>query len=566
MSPKWYYAKDNKPIGPFTADEMKRLHNEETIQDATFVWCEGAPDWKFYRDTELSMDSIPPEYEPEEETVVLTEPENGENPMEEAAYDDYIDHVKSQSNSDKAEWYYLKGVTPQGPFTKEEMTSLFEKGDINKDTLVLISGEENWQNYKDSKLYNPVAKVELMPDKTDISIPDKEEYDNGATEVYTDDMTSTEPYEYNAFDDFGTEADEKEEWYIDKDGPYTLRALRAMYKRGNIAESSIIAKADGTTLPLSQLQDDVLPEQKKDQWFLARNGKADGPYDQTDIINWVLSKQIPIDMQIWKDGMSDWIKISDSNLLTESQKQSLIPQKEKTEPKPKKSKLPLIMGILAGICILGGIGFFLFGKGSNEEIQASSFTGNWKLSKYAPADGDFWDLSLSEVQKLRMSVDNDGEITIRTNGRDIYVGTWTIDGDVADIQGNLNDESADLELSVNEDGEVVIKEKPDVTLIFVEDEDASTNEDSQSSQAEQSEPEPEPEPAVNPELGTYRLNYDMQLRSESNRHSADVGDLSEGSTVNIVEIDNNSDGKWGKTSDGKWICISDANYNYLTKQ
>ena len=222
------------------------------------------------------------------------------------------------------------------------------------------------------------------------------------------------------------------------------------------------------------------------------------------------------------------------------------------------------MGILAGICILGGIGFFLFGKGSKEEIQASSFTGNWKLSKYAPADGDFWDLSLSEVQKLRMSVDNDGEITIRTNGRDIYVGTWTIDGDVADIQGNLNDESADLELSVNEDGEVVIKEKPDVTLIFVEDEDASTNEDSQSSQAEQSEPEPEP--AVNPELGTYRLNYDMQLRSESNRHSADVGDLSEGSTVNIVEIDNNSDGKWGKTSDGKWICISDANYNYLTKQ
>lgn len=267
-------------------------------------------------------------------------------------------------------------------------------------------------------------------------------------------------------------------------------------------------------------------------------------------------------MQIWKDGMSDWIKISDSNLLTESQKQSLMPEQKKTESKPK-SKLPLIIGILAGICILGGIGFFLFGKGPKEEIQASSFTGNWKLSKYAPADGDFWDLSLSEVQKLRMSVEGDGNITIQTNGRDVYVGSWTIDGDVADIQGNLNDESANLELSVNEDGEVVIKQKPEVTLIFVEDGDAPlTSEESKPSEPEQSEPQPAP----NPDLGTYRLNYDMNLRAQPNRNSADAGDIGEGSTVNIVEIDNNSDGKWGKTSDGKWICISDANYNYLTKQ
>lgn len=565
MSAKWYYARDNKAIGPFTADEMKRLYNEETIQDATFVWCEGAPDWKFYRDTELSMDSLPPDYEPEEETVVLVDQETDSDPRKEAAYDEYTDHTEQKS--EKADWYYLKGVTPQGPFTKEEMSSLFEKGKINKDTLVLISGEENWQNYKDSKLYIPAAKVELMPDKTDISMPEQEEYDNGATEVYTDDKTSMDPYEYNAFDDFGSEADEKEEWYIDQDGPYTLRALRAMYKRGNIAESSIIAKADGTTLPLSLLQDDELPQKKQDQWFLARNGKAEGPYDPTDIINWVLSKQIPLDTQIWKDGMSDWIKIGESDLLTESQKQSLMPKQEKKETQPKKSKLALIIGILAGICILGGIGFFLFGKGPKEEIQASSFTGNWKLSKYAPADGDFWDLSLSEVQKLRMSVEDDGDITIQTNGRDIYAGSWTIDGDVADIQGNLNDESTNLELSVNEDGEVVIKQKSDVTLIFVEDADAPlTSEESKPSETAQSEPEPEPEPATNPELGNYKVNYDMNLRSQPNRYSSDAGDIGAGSTVNIVEIENNSDGKWGKLSDGRWICMVDSDYTYLTKQ
>ncbi len=547
MSAKWYYAKDNKPIGPFTSEEMKQLYNEQTIHDATFVWKEGAPDWKFYKETDLSMDSVVPEVPEEEETVVLME--------------DVTENVEPSSekpnDTHKAKWYYLKGVTPQGPFTKEEMLALYESGEISNKTMVLSGEEENWSSFKESSLFIPKAKVELMPDKTEnISV---EEDKDGATEVYSDE-TAMEPYEYDAFDDFTENPEEVEEWYIDEDGPYTLRALRSIYKRGNISSSSVITKADGTPISMELLKDEIRqPEIKKDQWFVAKNGQPDGPYDSTDLVNKVISGEISPDTLIWKDGMKDWIKIIDSSLLSQQQKEIFQPKKE---TKPKKSKLPMILGLLVGLCAIGAIGFFFFGH-TEEDISSSSFTGNWKLSKYAPADGDFWDLSLSDVQKLRMTVDYDGDLTIRTNGRDIYVGTWTVEGSKADIEGSLNDEDAQLELTVNEDGEVVIKQKPDVTLIFVEDLDAPLVEESETKPETE---EPAQAPSVNPDAGTYRLNYDMNLRSEPNRGSSDVGDMKAGSTVSIVEINENSDGKWGKTSDGKWICISDANYTYLTKQ
>ena len=70
----------------------------------------------------------------------------------------------------------------------------------------------------------------------------------------------------------------------------------------------------------------------------------------------------------------------------------------------------------------------------------------------------------------------------------------------------------------------------------------------------------------NSDTGTYRTNYEMTLRSQPNRNSSSYGVIEKGSTVNIVDIENNGDGKWGKTSDGKWVCISDRDNTYLAKQ
>lgn len=67
------------------------------------------------------------------------------------------------------------------------------------------------------------------------------------------------------------------------------------------------------------------------------------------------------------------------------------------------------------------------------------------------------------------------------------------------------------------------------------------------------------------ETGIYRTNYEMTLRSGPNRYTASVGYISAGTSLTILDIDNNSDGKWGLTAYGGWVCISDPSVVYLTK-
>lgn len=68
------------------------------------------------------------------------------------------------------------------------------------------------------------------------------------------------------------------------------------------------------------------------------------------------------------------------------------------------------------------------------------------------------------------------------------------------------------------------------------------------------------------QLGNYVALYGMHLRSEPDKNSDVKGDISEGDNINIVEIKNYANEKWGRTSDGKWICISDKDYTYLAKK
>ena len=68
-----------------------------------------------------------------------------------------------------------------------------------------------------------------------------------------------------------------------------------------------------------------------------------------------------------------------------------------------------------------------------------------------------------------------------------------------------------------------------------------------------------------PDTGIYRTNYEMTLRSGPNRYTAGLGYISAGTSLTILDIDNNSDGKWGLTANGGWVCISDPTIKYLTK-
>lgn len=71
--------------------------------------------------------------------------------------------------------------------------------------------------------------------------------------------------------------------------------------------------------------------------------------------------------------------------------------------------------------------------------------------------------------------------------------------------------------------------------------------------------------------GTYKLNYDMKIRSNASRNGDRVSGMKAGDTVKLVSFTYNSayNAIWGEldyAGSGKWICVVDDEYTYLTKQ
>lgn len=70
------------------------------------------------------------------------------------------------------------------------------------------------------------------------------------------------------------------------------------------------------------------------------------------------------------------------------------------------------------------------------------------------------------------------------------------------------------------------------------------------------------------DLGEYKVNYNMAIRSDASTSGEKVGSLKAGSIVTIIDfVDSrySNQGLWGKIGSGEWVCIMDTESEYLTK-
>lgn len=49
-------------------------------------------------------------------------------------------------------------------------------------------------------------------------------------------------------------------------------------------------------------------------WYYANNGQRQGPYEEAVILRMVKAGQISVDTPVWTQGMSAWVKLSQSTL------------------------------------------------------------------------------------------------------------------------------------------------------------------------------------------------------------------------------------------------------------
>lgn len=108
---QWYIGVNGESMGPFPAQEVQQLYAQNRIDNDTYVWTKGLPDWIEYQDSSLYKTR-----------------------MQESA------------------WYYVDNGQRMGPFSYKQMQKLYFEGVIDGYSWVWKDGMDDWQAYKDSQL------------------------------------------------------------------------------------------------------------------------------------------------------------------------------------------------------------------------------------------------------------------------------------------------------------------------------------------------------------------------------------------------------------------------------
>jgi len=106
MSIFYYGGPENKPLGPCSAEEIRKLADEGEISDDTLVRSEGQTNWVRFADWKVAQGTT---------------------------------------------YYAGPDKKPLGPYSAEEMRKLANEGRISDDTFVISEGQTNWVRFADWK-------------------------------------------------------------------------------------------------------------------------------------------------------------------------------------------------------------------------------------------------------------------------------------------------------------------------------------------------------------------------------------------------------------------------------
>jgi uncharacterized RDD family membrane protein YckC len=122
LNPNWYYAKDNRQIGPVSSDDLLRLLRTGELSPDHLVWREGMTDWQPIRDAyDLAPHSEPPAAQ-------------GVEPGVPAA------------SAPPVQWYYAVSGHRFGPTTAAAIQEMLRQGRLGGRDLVWRAGMPDWKS------------------------------------------------------------------------------------------------------------------------------------------------------------------------------------------------------------------------------------------------------------------------------------------------------------------------------------------------------------------------------------------------------------------------------------
>jgi hypothetical protein len=146
MANLWYYVAGTERVGPIEENEFFRLISGNVINDSTFVWKKGMPNWIKYKDALENNNSAPSA--PPAASKVVPLKKNFE--WRSINSEDKIFTIKIgvDRGGDDVEY---------GPFSKDQLTKLYEENRINGKTLVFSVGMNNWEFISETPIFKTIT-------------------------------------------------------------------------------------------------------------------------------------------------------------------------------------------------------------------------------------------------------------------------------------------------------------------------------------------------------------------------------------------------------------------------
>lgn len=383
--------------------------------------------------------------------------------------------------------------------------------------------------------------------------------------------------------------------------------MKCKYCGAENSDDSIFCSECGKNLRES------LPEKQsthqEDSWYYAEGENYKGPFSALEIKSLFDAGQIQLTTYVWKDGLTDWVTYQESELYTAPNQTMVTNTADETVvdtadwyyykddevigPCNEQALVELYLkGVInqdTYICQQGNEDWMFFKDSRFKNVVSQKD----KDSNDAPKVTQKQEISANPITSS--SAETKQKKDLKINLVLVAVAAVLLVAVIFGVKAVSSDSSANSQNNEEEvdfseveqtytyiytdgvEGETVFEDKVYTDISQYDDQPSftPTRDGYTFMRWDQKEDPDDPytiiftavwEKEVDPEAGIYVTNYVMSIRTGPNRTTTELREIPPGSTVNIIEVDHNSDGTWGKISDNEWICLSDTQYIYCTKQ
>ena len=422
------------------------------------------------------------------------------------------------------EWYYASGNTPSGPYSDEQIRSMY-KNEIQPGTLVWNESLPEWIKIEDSGL------------------------------VLEEHQTKDEDYQ----------------WYIangeNPDGPYTAKQIEEKVHKDELANETLIwneslpewVKLENTDFiknkPIENQTIVKEPVEAEEQWYYTKGNSPQGPYTRQQIQE-LYNNEIEPGTLVWNEGLSNWIAIEESGLVS----QGIIEDKHTPNSEAGTEEQSDAWYYARGNQQYGPVN----SEKIYEEIQCGNLRNKdliWKKGwpQWMEIESTEWAEFLLKKPMLKPAIEKPQLKPASKLWIVAIAGALVLSVAAGAFLAKQHKISEELKQA-----ETLQKQKEEEAKKAEEEKQKAEQEAKEKEKAAQQKEEEEKK-KLN---GTYRsvvANDIVNIRKGPGKHYADVGDLGYGNKVVIVETEEQGEFLWGKMEDGNWVCIKRGSEVYLEK-